>query len=250
VFLAGSLLLASVLSTSCLVRKGEADAHYSMANSFLQQGRGIWDESNRRKAYPELSTAIDLDPQNPKFHLLMGTLYRFDGKLILAEKEVKKALIFDPNLGDAHNNLGVIYFEQGNLTMAIEEFKKAIGNLSYQTVEFAYFNLGRAGFKLGDYGMAAEALERSLDILPANEEARFLLGRCYAKMGRLVKAEKAFSAALAMKSDSPRTHYELGVVLFKQDRKAEAADHFEKVVLLDPQGEMAEKSRTYIKLLR
>lgn len=250
-----SVLVSAVflLCSACAsmeVRREEADAHYRMANSYLQQGRGFQDETNRRKAYPELMEAIRLDPDNASYHLVLGTIYLYNREFPVAEREIKKALDLDPNLGDARNNLGLVYIEQGRLNEAIVEFKKAVGNFSYQTAEVAYFNLGRASFLVGNYTEAAEALNRSLAILPTNVEARFFLGRSYVKLGRLGDAEKAFQAALEMDPDAPRTHYELGVVLFKRDRKEEASQHFQKVMKLDPGSEIADQARTYIKLLR
>jgi Tfp pilus assembly protein PilF len=248
------LIALSLLSGACGRvadnRRGQADAHFQMANSFLQQGRGIRNESNRRKAYSELNAAIRLDPQNANYHLVLGTIFLYDRELIRAEREMKKALAIDPDFGDAHNNLGLVYIDQGRLYEAIDEFKKAIGNYSYQTAEIAYFNLGRANFLVGDYTGAIETLKRSLDIIPNNEEAQFLLGRCHAKLGRLADAEKAFTVALKLKSDSSRTHYELGVVLFKRGRKDAAAKLFEEGDRRDLHSEIAEKSETFIKLLR
>ena len=231
-------------------RRGQAEAHFQLANSYLSQGRGINNESNRRKAYPELNTAIRLDPQNANYYLVLGTIFLYNRELIRAEREMKKALVIDPDLGDAHNNLGLIYIDQGRLYEAIDEFKKAIGNYSYQKAEIAYFNLGRASFLIGDFTGAVDSLKRSLDILPNNVDAQFLLGRCHAKLGSLAAAEKTFVGALELKPDSARTHYELGLVLFKRGRKDAAAKHFEEVVRLDPHGEMADKSETFIKLLR
>ncbi|MDB4285550.1 tetratricopeptide repeat protein [bacterium] len=250
-----SILVTAVvlLCSACAsmeVRREEADAHYQMANSYLQQERGFQDETNRRMAYPELMEAIRLDPNNASYYLVLGTLYLYSREFLKAESEIRKALDIDPNLGDARNNLGLVFIEQGRLNEAIVEFKKAVDNLSYQTAEVAYFNLGRASFLVGNYTEAAEALNRSLAILPANVEARFFLGRSYVKLGRLRDAEKAFLAALEMDPDAPRTHYELGVVLFKLDRKEEASQHFQQVVKLDPDSEIADQARTYIKLLR
>ena len=46
-------------------RRRDADAHYRMATAALQQPGGIQSEVNRRAAYPELTLAIQLDPDNP-----------------------------------------------------------------------------------------------------------------------------------------------------------------------------------------
>jgi len=244
-----ALFLASCANVEA-VRKEHADGYYRMANAHLQQGRGYMDETNRRKAYSELVKAIQLDPKNADFRLLLGTLYLYSGELISAEKEIKRALEYSPDFGDARNNLGLVYVEQGKLGEAVEEFKKAIANYAYRTPDVAYFNLGRSSFLLGNYVEAAEAFGRSLEIASANEEALFFQGRSYVKLGRLSEAATSFSNALKLSPDSVRTHYELGVVLFKLNRKEAASLHFVQVVELDPDGAMGEQARTFIKLLR
>jgi len=233
-----------------VARKEKAGAHYQMANSFLQQGKGFQDEISRRRAYPEIMKAIQLDPQNASYHLLLGTLFTYSNELVAAEREIKTALKYEPDLGDAHNNLGLVYLKQGRPAEAIEEFKLAVGNLSYQTPEIAYFNLGRASYMTGDYLQASEAFARTVSILPSYEEARYLLGRSFVKLGRLSEAEGTYRTILEQNPDSLRTHFELGIVLSKLQRKEAAARHFERVVQLGPESEEAEQAKTFIKLLR
>lgn len=247
-------LLAGVLLAGCAEfsssRKKSADAHYRLATAYLQQGGGIQSEINRRKAYPELMEAIRLDPEHAGYHKDLGTIFFYNQDFETAERETKKAVALDPNLAEAQNNLGLVYLAQGRHAEAARQFQAALNNLSYPTPEYAYNNLGKTCYLTGDYAAAVDALERSLTILPSNEEARFVLAMSYVKLGRLVEAEKAFRAALLLRQNAPRTHYELGMVLFKLNRKEDAAAEFRRVVALDPQGEFGEQSRTYLKLLR
>lgn len=251
---AGCAILALVALGACAgissARKQSADAHYRMATAYLQQAGGIQSEVNRRKAYPELMEAIRLDPENAGYHKDLGTFFFYNQEFETAARETKKALELDPNMAEAQNNLGLIYLAQGRLTEAAQQFRNALGNLSYPTPEYASYNLGKTNYMLGDYDAAVENLERSLAILPAHEEARFVLAMSYTKLGRLNEAEKAFTAALQLRPDAARTRYELGMVLFKLNRKEAAAEQFRKVVALDPQGEFGEQSKTYLKLLR
>lgn len=231
-------------------RKESADAHYRMATAYLQQAGGIQNEVNRRTAYAELIEAIRLDPENAGYHKDLGTIYFYNQEYGTAERETRKALTLNPNLAEAQNNLGLIYLAQGRLPEAAQQFQKALNNLSYPTPEFAYNNLGKTNYLQGDYSAAVDTLKRSLAILPSNEEARFVLGMSYAKLGHLADAERAFRAALELRPDSPRTRYELGMVLFKLNRKEEAAEQFRAVVELDPKGQFGEQSGIYLKLLR
>jgi len=228
----------------------DADAHFRMATAALQQTGGIQSEINRRAAYPELSLAIKLNPNNARYHHTLGTIYLYNQDLPAAERETLLTLKLDPAFAEAHNSLGLIYLSQGKLSEAVMEFRKALQNLSYPTPEYAAFNLGKAAYLLKDFAVAAEAYERSLTILPNNPEGRFELGMCYTQLGRLADAEKAFTAALLLRPDVARTHYELGMALFKLGRRSEAVVQFRRVVELDPVGDLGEQSRTYLKLLK
>lgn len=253
-FPAAGVIALSLALTSCAAvetrQKEQAEGYYRMANAHLQQGRGILDETNRRKAYAELNKAIMYDPSNAEYRLLLGTIYSYSGELISAEKELKRSLELNPDLGEAHNNLGLVYSEQGRLTEAINEYELAIANYSYRTPEIAYFNLGLANHRLGNHQAAAKAFGKSLEIAPANVRARFLQGQSYARLGRLPEAVTAFTQAVELDPSSAQTHYELGVVLNKLNRRERAAVHFEKVVELDPNSDLADQARTFIKLLR
>jgi Tfp pilus assembly protein PilF len=167
-----------------------------------------------------------------------------------AERETLRALALDPALAEAHNNLGLIHLALGRVADAAAQFRKAIDDPSYPTPEIAYYNLGKALYRLGDYAAAAEAYERSLTIMPRNAEGRFELAMSYSRLGRLQDAEKAFGVAVLLRPDDARTRYEFGMVLFKLGRKEEAAEQFRAVVKLDPRSELGEQSQTYLKLLR
>jgi len=184
-------------------RTQDAEAHFRMATAALQQTGGIQSEVNRRAAYPELTLAIKLDPQNARYHHTLGTLYLYNGDLPAAERETQRALKLDPNFAEGHNSLGLIYLAQGKLSEAAAQFRKALENLSYPTPEYAAYNLGKAAYLLKDFAVAAEAYERSLAILPNNPEGRFELGMCYTQLGRLADAEKAFTAALQLRPTWP-----------------------------------------------
>jgi Tfp pilus assembly protein PilF len=245
----GLVLLAGCANVAA-VRKDQASAHFRMANSYLQQGRGIQDEVTRRRAYTELIKAIQLDGENARYRMMLGMIYMYNGELIAAEEELELAVSLDPDLGEAHNNLGTLYVKEGRHSEAVTEFKRAIANLSYQTPEVAYFNLGNASYRLGDYSQAGGAFEKVVEIVPNWAEAHYLLGRSYVKLGRLEDAQRSFSTSLDLDGDNVRANFELAVVLFKLNRKEASAKHFSRVVELEPNGELAAQAETFIKLLR
>lgn len=245
----GLFALAGCAGLSTTGRQ-DAEAHYRMAMAALQQPGGIQNEVNRRAAYPELTLALKLDPENAQYHQHFGAIYFYGQDYAAAEREFRRALELDRNLAEAHNNLGLVYLAQGRLNEAATEFRKALANLSYPTPEFAAYNLGNAEFRLGNYEAAVEAYERSLAVLPGNYDGQFGLGLSHARLGHLQDAGKAFAEATRLRPDLARPHYELGMTQFKLGRKDEAAAQFRKVVELEPDGGLGEQSRIYLKLLK
>ena len=247
-------LVGSVASAGCAsvgpTRLESADAHYRMATAALQQAGGIQSEVNRRAAYPEVTLAIKIDPDNAQYRQILGAIYFYNQDYASAKREITRALEIDPEFAEAHNNLGLVYLAQDKAPEAAAEFRMALANLAYPTPEIAAFNLGNALYRLGSYEEAIEAYTRSLDILPGNFDGQFSLGLSYARLGRLQEAGKAYAEAIRMRPDAARPRYELGMTLFKLGRKDDAATQFRKVVELDPAGDLGEQSRVYLRLLK
>ncbi len=234
-------------------RKEMALAHYRMAEAYLQKGRGLGDEVNRRQAYPELIQAIEKDPANPDFHIQMGNIYLYDRKYDAAAAQYREALRLAPpdsaQGANAHQNLGQAYLATAKYEDAIKEFDQALANYSYQTPTFAHFNKGRAYFELGDCKSALVPLRAALDIAPDFEAAWHLMGKCLEKENRLTDAERAFRRAVELLPSSAPNHYYLGLVLSRQKRKTEAGDEFRKVIELDPDGDLGKNASKYLSIL-
>ena len=76
----------------------------------------------------------------------------------------------------------------------------------------AYYMSARALDKLGRFGEAIQALEKTVRIAPGFTEAYFSLGDFYYKAGRYEKARAAFLRVLRDKPDEPRTRAYLYLV--------------------------------------
>lgn len=136
----------------------------------------IHGESGRpREARELLRRALELDPTYGRLHANRGTLLMGSGRLREAEEAFREALRYDSSLSEAHNGLGVLAHERGNPAEAVEHWRQAI---IYKPDEaFALYNLGVTLARLGRREEAAEALERYLELNPADEDARELLGQ-------------------------------------------------------------------------
>lgn len=67
----------------------------------------------KSEMYAHLNKVIQMDPNEPNFHLALGTAYLEDGDLKNAEKEFYETFKIDSNYVEAHRNLGRLYMASG-----------------------------------------------------------------------------------------------------------------------------------------
>ncbi len=87
-------------------------------------------------------------------------------------------------------------------------------------------SLGNAYAERGDYVNAADCYRRSVAINPANFKAWVSLGDASGRLGRVDEAERCFRIAIEMNPDLAMVHYNLGILLYEQNRAIEALPHF------------------------
>ncbi|MFM2135864.1 MAG: hypothetical protein RL021_1264 [Bacteroidota bacterium] len=105
----------------------------------------------------------------------------------------KKVIELNPANLDAKTDLGVCYAEGTPQPMqGIMLLREVVA--ADPDHEYAQFNLGVLSVKSGQLEKAVERFSRVLEINPANHDAGFLLGRCYAELGQKDKAVAALES--------------------------------------------------------
>lgn len=95
----------------------------------------------------------------------------------------QKVLEINPGNLDAKTDLGLCYAEGTSAPMeGIKLLREVV--TSDPEHEMAQYNLGILSVKSGQYDKAVERFEKVILINPANNEARFLLGRTYSLIGK------------------------------------------------------------------
>ncbi len=93
----------------------------------------------------------------------------------------KLAIGVDPTFGNPYNDLGAYLLEQDRAADAVPSLERAISAPRYEARVFAYFNLGRAYERLGDWYRALalyqQAADLSVEFRPARNAAHRLLTR-------------------------------------------------------------------------
>lgn len=92
-----------------------------------------------------------------------------------------------------------------------------------------YYQEGVAGLS-GDRQKAFVSFQKSVQLNPANKEARYALGHLYVLQGKLPYAEEQFRAAIKIDETYSEAHTYLGQVLANQDRWDEAIQSYRQAL--------------------
>ena len=172
---------------------------------------GLQGEGNAPGAFQALFKALELDPNNAKAHLLLGTMFllrreenpqQYDTKAEHHFREVLKIQASDARqaeeslVPDARNGLGVLYIHQGRYADAITQLDKAVADLFNRDAYMAWGNLGWAYLQMKNYPKAIDALVHSVRLHPHFCVGFFRLGTAYLETHAFQDAEQALTQAI------------------------------------------------------
>jgi protein O-mannosyl-transferase len=144
-----------------------------------------------------------------------------------------------PNQARGHHNLAGYYYDRGQKDKAIMAYERSLelpdpsfGNRRHIT----HANLGNIYLSLGNDEKAIQHFASAISETPAdylylspyNE-----LGVIMLRQGRYQEAAEHFSTVLEHSSSNPKTHYNLGLVFMETNRFEDAIRQFNKALELD-----------------
>jgi tetratricopeptide (TPR) repeat protein len=173
--------------------------------------------------------------QQAEAHFHLGNLHCLKGEYAQAVQECQKALELSPEMIEARWIQGLTFAKKGMFTEAESEamvihelIEKAKTEESYK---YYYHLLGELFLNKGLYQQALENFNQAASI--KSLESTFYvnaLGEAYYKAEEWDKAEEQFAAVLETNPNYAPTHYLLGLVCEKTNRKEEAKERFQKFV--------------------
>ena len=227
-----------------------------------------------RPALEELLKAVELNPQNPEAHNLLGIVFlrqaadseemtdrtsciqgeegklehqEQENKLRAAEEQFRAATTSKPDYSEAWNNLAVVELRLGRWDEAIVSTEKALGNMIYSDPWAAQGNLGWAYFQKRDFARAAKELRTALTANPKFCVGRYRLARVFYEQSNLAAASTELEALSTEKCPIQEAYQLLGLISLKRgeaEGKQRAADAFRRCVALAPQSCLARQCRT------
>ncbi len=148
-----------------------------------------------------------------------------------------QAAAVNPHSSVALNGLGNVHSRQGDWTGALECYQRAVEvdplNAS------SWLNVGRAQLALNQPLPAIASLERALQLRPDYLKVREPYAQALAAVGRIEDAATQLQLLTQQQPDNALAWENLGRARAYQGRTAEAIQHFERALEINPQQDAA-----------
>jgi tetratricopeptide (TPR) repeat protein len=230
---AQQFLAESRQSTNELNRRMEKWKEESNAHELAYELRQAQNQERYEKATANFKKRYD----TKLAHYNRGNALRVQGKMDEAIDAYKKSIEVNPNYAGAHYNLGRALSDQEKPDEAIDAYKKAI-ELNPNYAE-AHCNLGHVLKRQSRFAEALRYLKRGHELGSKNPQwkypsarwvasAHYSLGIALNGQGKLDEAIDAYKKAIEVNPNYAEAHCNLGYVLKRQRRFAEALHYLER----------------------
>ncbi|HEX3850442.1 MAG TPA: tetratricopeptide repeat protein [Polyangiaceae bacterium] len=249
----------------CAAPKTRRDPDASIKRYLL--GADYFNKGMVEPALEELLKAVDLNPDNPDAHNLLGLVFlrkgaeseelsirnqclkdeelklekqEGDGQFKRAEEQFRKAIALKADFSEARNNLAVVMIHFGRYEEATQLEEKALANIVYHEPYIAQGNLGWAYLEKHDYARAAKALRQSLFEQPKFCVGRYRLAKVYYETQEWDRASDELEQVVADKACPIQEAYQLaGLVALRREQRDKAKALFARCVELAPRSCLA-----------
>jgi Tfp pilus assembly protein PilF len=218
-------------------------------------------------ALEELLKAVELDPNNPDAHNLLGLVWlrkgaeaeelstrnqclkgealalekqEADTQFKKAEEQLRKAISLKQDFSEARNNLAVVMIHFGRYDEAVDLEEKALANIVFREPYTAQGNLGQAYYEKHDYVRAAKALRQALFEQPKFCVGRYRLAKVYYEQQDWDHAAEEIEQVTRDKACPIQEAFHLaGMVALRRDERDKARGLFARCVELAPRSCLA-----------
>jgi tetratricopeptide (TPR) repeat protein len=173
------------------------------AEAYLLAGRLFLRRELRNEAAVQAKKAVELNPNIPLAHELLGEVALASGDLDEAVKELEAERKINPLNGDLYDRLGDAYLRSGQYEQAQTALNRAV--LLEPSATGPYILLGETLLKLKDPIQALHYLIRAEKMDPSNYITHNLLGQAYKATGQMAEANREFKLVVDIQHrDEPK----------------------------------------------
>lgn len=167
--------------------------------------------------------------ESPELHILFGQAFEQTNYPLEAEREFKRALTINPKQSRASFFLGYVILQYGGSERLAEAALALEKELELTPNDFyANFFAGVVASSENKHEKAIQYLQKAAQISPNRGEVYLFLGQSQIELNDLASAERNLRRAIELektdsrtKSQARRTHFLLGRLLIKANRKEE-----------------------------
>ncbi len=189
-------------------------------------------EDMLKKAIEQYGKITQDEPGDMDSWLMLGRLQKVAQNSLEAEKAYKKVLETDPSNEDALTGLAMVYSDLGDNTNASAVLKRlSEKNPSGRSLAA----LASTYEQMRDYGLAAEALRKALDLAPANaSELKHALAQDLMLSDQLAQSLKVYQQLVAEDPKDVQSQLRMSQIYRQQRDFAKARQANDKARALDP----------------
>jgi tetratricopeptide (TPR) repeat protein len=179
------------------------DARVAFANQFgvppnsgaayLLLGKMLMAANLPEPAADAAKKALELTPNLPLAHFMLGEFYLFKSDTAAAQREFEQERVINPADFAVYDRLGDVYTRAGEYQQAQEALAKAISLETSSTGPF--IQMGKVLLRRNDPQTSLLYLRHAEKMDPGNYMTHTLLGQAYRSLGRDEEAKKEIDAA-------------------------------------------------------
>ncbi|MFH1181436.1 MAG: tetratricopeptide repeat protein, partial [Candidatus Woesearchaeota archaeon] len=187
--------------------------------------------------------AAERSPNTSAVFSNLGHAYEQEGDYAKAQESFEKAIALDPENPKAHYNLATIFINAGMYDRALKQLMTA-SNLkpdyyqAYDLMGLTYYYLALENQNASStlLANARTSLERSIELNPEFSKAYNDRGVVYGEMGRFNDSIANFKKAISLDSMNDEAYFNLGIVYEFLGESALAKENFVKASQLKPEN--------------
>jgi tetratricopeptide (TPR) repeat protein len=192
-----------------------ADAHYKLALAAMKLQQ--WPT-----AYQELSTTVQIQPDQYAAHLDMANLLILGRQFNDAKEHLDLLAQKQPDNPDVYIARANYYAATNNTTAALADMQKAL-QLDPSRSE-SYLNLALLQLHGQQWDAAEVNFKKAVELSPKSTNALVSLGNFYQTRGRYPEAEQAFRRAIDTAADDPNPRLSLAALYMSENKPAQAEE--------------------------